>query len=74
MICTTETLDAAHKAERSGRSTWRISSTVFSQLASDEVLEPLPLFRSERSALEYPAMPVGAFVESELQYINLMAS
>lgn len=72
VICTKETVMSREEAIGACRSTWRVSSTVFSQLASDEVLRPLSCFQTEENTTKYPPMPVGQFVESELQYINLM--
>lgn len=37
VVVTEQTLAAAEAARAAGRPTWRISSTVFSQIASDEV-------------------------------------
>ena len=78
VVGTEETARARDEALKAGRSTWRVSSTVFSQLASDEVLRVLDKFLAgasdeERQAIleRYPAMPVGQFVEEELRCINL---
>ena len=78
VVGTEETARARDEALKAGRSTWRVSSTVFSQLASDEVLRVLDKFlagasdEERRAILErYPAMPVGQFVEEELRCINL---
>ena len=75
VVCTRETVEARDAARAAGRSTWRVSSTVFSQLASDELLRVLDGFAEENAAGDaeekYPAMPVGQFVESELRFINL---
>ena len=80
VVCTEQTARARDEALKAGRSTWRVSSTVFSQLASDEVLRVLDEFLAEASDEErrairerYPAMPVGQFVEDELRCINLRA-
>lgn len=73
VICTEETVKARDAARAAGRSTWRVSSTVFSQLASDEVLRVLDGFR-EGDTERYPATPVGQFVEEELRFINLASS
>lgn len=72
VVCTKETVKFRERALRDNRSTWRVSSTVFSQLASDEVLRPLPCFENEENLKIYPPVSVGHFVESELRYINLM--
>ena len=45
VIVTEETLKAAEKARREGRSLWRVSSTMFSAIRYDEVLKPLDMFR-----------------------------
>jgi len=74
VICTEETIQTREEARQKGKSLWRVSSTVFSQLASDELLRPLSMFATPQSLQEYPAMPVGQFVESELRFINLMDS
>ena len=74
VICTKETIAAKEAAMKEDKSTWRVSSTVFSQLASDEVLRPLPCFAQSDPDIDkkYPPIAVGQFVESELKYINLM--
>jgi hypothetical protein len=75
VLCTQETLAAADKARAEGRPVWRVSSTVFSQIASDEVLVPLGRFAdSPGVAAAYPPTPAGQQVAAELQMINLMAA
>ena len=71
MVCTAETLEAAAKARDEGRPTWRVSSTVFSQIASDEILEPLGPFATPEAEAAYPAIPAGKYVQQELAMINL---
>jgi len=87
VICTEETMKAASIAREEGRPVWRVSSTVFSQIASDEVLRPLGHFatrqeeeeeeegeRGRRGKEEYPEITAGNYVQQELQYINLAPS
>lgn len=74
VICTRETLEAIKKAQREGRPTWRVSSTVFSQIASDELLRPLPQFETEDAIRRYPPIPTGKQVQEELESINLKSS
>lgn len=74
VVCTEETVAAAEAARRAGRSTWRVSSTVFSQIASDEVLRPLGPFATEQALKAYPEVPAGSYVQSELEAINLRAA
>lgn len=72
MVCTEETLAAAERARAEGRPVWRVSSTVFSQIASDVVLQPLGQFAGLPGAAEaYPPVPAGQQVAAELQMINL---
>jgi isopenicillin N synthase-like dioxygenase len=89
VICTEETMKAASIAREEGRPVWRVSSTVFSQIASDEVLRPLGHFATRHEEEEeeeeggeggrggkeeYPEITAGNYVQQELQYINLAPS
>ena len=76
MVCTEDTLAAVEKARRHDASKnplWRVSSTVFSQIASDEILRPLGHFATPQALAAYPAMASGEYVERELEAINLRA-
>ena len=74
VVCTEGTLAAAEAARREGRPCWRVSSTVFSQIASDVVLAPLGRFAELPGAAEaYPRTPAGRQVAEELEMINLKA-
>ena len=75
-MCTEETLAAADRARAEGRPAWRVSSTVFSQIASDVVLQPLGPFAGAPGAAagSYPATPAGQQVAAELEMINLKAA
>ena len=64
---------AAREAKRDGRSTWRVSSTCFSQIASDVVLEPLGAFDSADARAAYPPIKTGDQVQAELVAISLGA-
>jgi hypothetical protein len=47
-------------AKAAGRSIWRVSSTVFSHIASDQLLQPLGHFAQKPGAAErYPPTPAG---------------
>jgi len=66
------TVAAVAVARSSGRSLWRISSTVFLHLASDVTLQPLGHFRSKDGADErFPPLLVGDHVAAELRAIAL---
>jgi isopenicillin N synthase-like dioxygenase len=74
VVCTEETINAAEKAKTEGRPAWRVSSTVFSQIASDEILRPLDTFATPESLEAYPPTPAGKYVEEELEAINLKSN
>jgi len=59
------------KAKKENRSCWRISSTLFSHISSDEVIEPLYKYKTEESFKKYPPILAGDQVYKELQLINL---
>lgn len=63
-----ETLKACEKAKQENRPLWRVSSTLFSHIASDEILEPLkPEWKDDK----YPAIKAGEQVREELRQIKL---
>lgn len=54
------------------KSLWRISSTLFSHIASDIVLEPLERFHTNDTVCQkYPATLAGDYVSAELAHIKL---
>jgi hypothetical protein len=72
VLYTEQTASALEKAQASGRSTsWRVSSTLFAHIASDQVLRPLGHFAEGEGAQAFPAIDAGAYVQSELSVINL---
>lgn len=68
---TPETQAAADAARAAGRSTWRVSSTVFAHVASDELLEPLASFATPAACAAYPSVSAGWQVQQELEAIKL---
>jgi hypothetical protein len=52
VVVTEETLKAAERARREGRSLWRVSSTMFSGIRYDEVLKPLDIFKDSVAAAD----------------------
>ncbi|KAK4531771.1 hypothetical protein CCYA_CCYA09G2628 [Cyanidiococcus yangmingshanensis] len=50
---------------------WRVSSTLFAHIASDQVLEPLPEMKHLPNAAAYPPILAGALVRQELMAIAL---
>ena len=60
VVVTPATQEAAAAARQAGRSTWRVSSTLFTHLNSDTVLQPLGHFALLPGALErYPPRRAG---------------
>ena len=59
MVVTEDTLCAAEAAREAGRSLWRVSSTVFAHIASDQMLQPLGHFAQLPEASKYPPTPAG---------------
>ena len=60
------------KATRPGRPLWRISSTFFLHIASDQVLRPLGNFATNDAQENYPPIATGEYVQAELGAIELM--
>ena len=57
VVVTDQTVAAFENAASAGRSTWRISSTVFGHIASDQTLEPLSAFKDScETPRRYPAI------------------
>jgi len=54
VVISDSTLEAIRSAEESGKSTWRVSSTLFSGLKYNGILEPLPPFNNVKSILNDP--------------------
>ncbi|EEF49198.1 conserved hypothetical protein [Ricinus communis] len=71
VVVTDRTKEAIKKASEQNRSLWRVSSTLFSNIASDAVLKPLGHFAECPLASNYPPMFAGEFMEQELSAINL---
>ena len=62
---------AIERAQAAGRSLWRISSTVFMHVASDNMLRPLTEYGFEENAELYPHMLTGDQVARELSALQL---
>ncbi|GFR49189.1 hypothetical protein Agub_g11213, partial [Astrephomene gubernaculifera] len=72
VVVTEATLAAVEAARAAGRSTWRISSTVFTHCASDVTLQPLGPYAAREGAREaYPPVKAGEQVQRELEAICL---
>lgn len=71
VVVTNRTTASIKQALEQKHSLWRVSSTLFSHIASDAVLKPLGNFADSPLAGKYPPMCAGEFVEQELSVINL---
>lgn len=71
VVVAEETLGAIEKAKAEGRPLWRVSSTLFGHIASDQVLEPLGKFANDDSLSKYPPTKAGKQVQDELAAIKL---
>jgi isopenicillin N synthase-like dioxygenase len=72
VVVAKETVAAIEKAREEKRSLWRVSSTLFGHIASDQVLEPLGKFATLPEALtKYPPTKAGNQVQQELNAIKL---
>ena len=63
---------AVQKAREEKKSTWRVSSTMFSHIRSEAVLEPLGKFSNEESRKLYPKTTGEEYTIKEFSYINLI--
>lgn len=72
VVFTEATQRALEGAKVEGRSQVRVSSTVFSHVASDRVLQPLGSPREQGPEVhQYPPILAGDFVRKELEAISL---
>ncbi|CAA0808888.1 2-oxoglutarate (2OG) and Fe(II)-dependent oxygenase superfamily protein [Striga hermonthica] len=74
VVVTDRTIEAIRLASEQNRSLWRVSSTLFAHVATDEVLRPLGHFADSPLAFKYPPICEGQFIEQELAVINLKAN
>jgi len=71
VIVSPDTIAAVEKAKTEKRSMWRVSSTLFSHIASDNLLTPLGRFATKDACAKYPATKAGTQVQDELDKIKL---
>lgn len=75
VVVTPATVEAINRRRAAGKSLWRVSSTLFSQITADEVLQPLtPFDASAEARAKYPPIDCGEQVRAELRAINLEKS
>ncbi|KAL7751515.1 hypothetical protein RI367_002978 [Sorochytrium milnesiophthora] len=71
VIVDEKTIAAYERAKAEGRSTWRVSSTLFFHLRSDILLSPSGPFNTPEANAKYPPMECGERVRRELEAIKL---
>jgi len=71
VVVSEATVKAMDEARKAGRSLWRVSSTLFGHIASDNVLEPLGQFATKDALAQYPPTKAGKQVQDELDAIKL---
>lgn len=54
-----------------GESLWRVSSTLFSNIQSDQMLEPLAPYDTKEAKDKWPSIKAGHMVQRELEAISL---
>lgn len=68
------TMTAIEKAKEEKKCLWRVSSTLFSHIASDNTLQPLGKFATGDAMKLYPPTKAGHQVQAELNQIKLGVS
>ncbi|GLD93955.1 hypothetical protein PINS_up002560 [Pythium insidiosum] len=71
VIVSDATQKVIEERKAAGKSLWRVSSTLFSHTASDEVLKPLGHFETPETLEKYPPILAGDQVLAELKHIEL---
>jgi isopenicillin N synthase-like dioxygenase len=71
VVVSEKTVESIANAKKAGKSLWRVSSTLFGHIASDNTLEPLGKFGNKESQSKYPAVKAGVQVQQELDAIKL---
>ncbi|KAJ3111438.1 hypothetical protein HDU96_005698 [Phlyctochytrium bullatum] len=71
VVVVPSTLKAIENQKAKNRPLWRISSTLFLHIASDNELKPLERFATEENVKKYPPLLTGTQVQLELGFINL---
>jgi len=71
VVVTEGTVKAIEKAKSENRPLWRVSSTFFHHISSDQVLRPLPPLDKQEAVKKYPQQICGDYVRLELNSIKL---
>lgn len=71
VIVNANTKQVIDRRQQQGKSLWRVSSTCFGHIQSDQVLEPLAPFNTPEAVAKFPPKHAGQQVTDELVLINL---
>lgn len=71
VVVSPATCQVIESKKASGESLWRVSSTLFSHIMSDNALEPLGQYATEEAVAAYPRVLAGQQVQDELDLIKL---
>lgn len=71
VVVNERTLDVIEQRKAANKTLWRVSSTLFSQIASDQLLQPIGKFANAPRAKNFPPMLTGHQVQRELEAIAL---
>lgn len=74
VIYTKEVEEKKNQATKEGRIPWRVSSTLFSHIRGDVVLEPIGKFKTTETTKKYPPILAKDHSIQELEAINLKRS
>ncbi len=67
VVVTENTVAAAEKKRQLGKSLWRVSSTLFSNVRDDVVLRPLDIFKGLKDYNSYPPVLSSDQIEEEVR-------
>ena len=62
------TISVIEKKKEAGESLWRVSSTLFSHIMSDQILQPLEQYATEEAMSKYPPVHAGQQVTTYFAY------
>lgn len=71
VVIVEQTIEASKRQIEKERPNWRISSTLFYHIASDNEMKPIGRFLNEESLRKYPPLLAGTHVQRELGFIEL---
>lgn len=71
VIITEDTKRVIDERRAKQQSLWRVSSTLFGHIQSDQILEPLAPFNTPEAVQRWPAIKCGEHVQRELQACSL---